>query len=664
MLKIKIHKFAAVFAVTVLSALLLAGCGGGSGAQGGSSAISKATKIILKASQISVKSDNSDYSTITATVVDVNDIPVGGGTLHFSTATANALGVSSGVATAAGVVTIPFSAGLNKANRTESVTVTLVNSSITAQIPIQVIGSTMALTASQTSVQVNNPVTLTANLKDSTLAGVAGQSIRFSIPSGNGVLSGGTVGTGTAIMQTVRSGLTGDTSVVTFTPASAGSVIVTADWLDESSGNVSMTTTSTITVTDPGIPFAITAPTTNPTNLTLLANSPVTVSVPASISGTPVANVRFSTTLGSWSNSSKSSTIAPAANVASETLTAGTASGIANVQIDALDGATPPNVLSTLSHLFAISAPSSAAGAITLQASVSNVEVSTAGTSHSATLIATVRTGPGGNTVGGVPVLFEIMNPTGSGEQILPVVVNTDSTGKAQTTFTSGSLTTVGGLKIKASVVGTAAACDNSVSPALPGVCDVKTIFVNGSGVSISLGYSSTISSSATATEYILPMSVLVVSNTGAAVKDALVTLSAFPSFYLAGTRNPAGCDPIYSLGPLGNEDSGYGGNTGNENDNLDPGEDINLDGLITPPHASAGTVPSTVTTNENGVATFDLTYQKTYASWIQTRIRAKVVILAGTTESTSELQFILPISGPDAQINPCPLGPSPPNLF
>lgn len=662
MFKIKIHKSAAAFAATVLAAFVLAGCGGGSGAQGGSGGISKAAKIIMKASQVSVKSDNSDSSIITATVVDVNGIPVGGGTLHFSTATADALGVSSGVASTTGVVTIPFSAGSNRANRTESVTVTLVNSSITAQIPIQVIGSTMALTLSQTSVQVNNPVTLTANLKDSTLAGVASQSIRFSIPSGNGVLSGGTVGTGTAITQTVLSGLTGDTSTVTFTPASAGSVSVTVDWLDESSGNVSMTTTATITVTDPGIPFAITAPTTNPTKLVLLANSPVKVSIPASISGTAVASVRFSTTLGTWSNSSKSSTIVPAANVASEILTAGAASGIANVQIDALDGDTPPNVLSTLSHIFAISAPASAAGAITLQASVSNVEVSTAGTSHSATLIATVRTGPGGNTVGGVPVLFEIMNPTGSGEQILPVVVNTDSAGKAQTTFTSGSLTTVGGLKIKASVVGTAAACDNSVSPVLPGICDVKRIFVNGSGVSVSLGYANRFLSSATETEYILPMSVLVVSNTGAAVKDVVVTLSAFPSYYSAGFR-AADCSPVYTILPfLANEDSGYNGNIGNENDNLDPGEDINGDGLITPPHASAGTVPSIVTTNENGVATFNLTYQKTYASWIQTRIRAKVVISAGTTESTSELQFVLPYLIVDA--NPCSLGNSPPNLF
>lgn len=665
MLKIKIHKSAAIIAATVMAAFVLAGCGGGSGAQGGAGGISKAAKIIMKASQVSVKSDNSDSSIITATVVDVNGIPVSGGTLHFSTATADALGVSSGVASTTGVVTIPFSAGSNRASRTETITAALVNSSITGQIPIQVAGSSMTLTSSLTSVRINNPLTLTANVKDATPTGVSNQSVLFSIPTGNGVLSGGTVGTGTASMQTVTSGSTGDTTAVTFIPSIAGSVTVTADWID-TNGNVSLTVTKVITVTDPGIAFAVTSPTTNPTSLTLLASSPVTVSVPTSISGTAVANVRFSTTLGAWSNSSKSSTIVPAANAVSEILTAGGASGIANVQIDALDGATPAKVLSTLNLIFALSAPSTAAGAITLQASISNVPASTAGTSNSTTLIATVRTGPGGNTVAGVPVLFEIMNPTGSGEQISPVVVNTDSAGKALSTFISGSQSTVGGLKIKASVVGTSSACDNSVLPVLPGICDVKKIFVNGSGVSVSLGQANKMTSTNNNTTYDLPMSVLVVSNTGAPVPNAEVTMTAFPTEYSRGWRNGS-CDAVPDPGyPKPNEDI-------NENDNLDPGEDADGNGLITPPHSSAGTIVSidsagvvtanpagVFTTDGAGIAVFHLVYQKQYADWIKSRIRAKVVILAGTTESTNELQFWLPHLIDDA--TPCTLPNSPLN--
>jgi hypothetical protein len=137
-------------------------------------------------------------------------------------------------------------------------------------------------------------------------------------------------------------------------------------------------------------------------------------------------------------------------------------------------------------------------------------------------------------------------------------------------------------------------------------------------------------------------MSVLVVDSSGAAVSGAVVSLSAFPVNYLKGTRNATTCVPIYAGPEIDNEDI-------NENDNLDPGEDLNLDGIITPPHATAGSVPATKITDVNGVAEFSLIYQKEYASWVRARIRAKVVIGAGTTESTNELRFILPFSTADA---------------
>jgi hypothetical protein len=560
-------------------------------------------------------------------------------------------------------VTISFSAGyINKTNRTETVTATVVDTSVTAQIPIQVIGSTMTLTPSKTSILVGSSITLTANVKNASKTGIAAQSIRFSIPAGNGALSGGTVGTGSATAQTVTTASSGDTSAVTFTPSIAGSVVVTADWLD-SNGNVSQTTDTTITVTSVGIPFAFTS--SPPQPFYLGTSQPITVSVPSSITmpmsatATPVANVRFATTLGTWSTGAKTSIIAPTANAATEILTSGISSGIANIQVDALGAidplypSNPPTVLATLNLVVPMSA--TFAGTITLQPSVSNVAPSTAGTSNSATLTATVRDAPGGNTVSGAAVLFEIMNPTGSGEQISPVVAMTDNAGQAVATFTSGSASTVGGIKIKASVLGTAANCDDSVTPKLPGICDVKSIFVGGTGVSVSIGRANTISSVDGNADYQLPMSVLIVDNSGAAVPNVLVTLSAFPTFYYKGVR-AADCSPIYAVGfPKPNEDV-------NENDNLDPGEDLNGDGLITPPHATAGTVPSTVTTDKNGVATFNLIYQKTYASWIRTRVRAKVVIVTGTTESTNELQFVLPYLITDA--TPCTLPNSPPSFF
>jgi hypothetical protein len=62
------------------------------------------------------------------------------------------------------------------------------------------------------------------------------------------------------------------------------------------------------------------------------------------------------------------------------------------------------------------------------------------------------------------------------------------------------------------------------------------------------------------------------------------------------------------------------------------------------------------LTTDANGVATFNLTYGKTSAIWIVTRIRARTVVQG--TEAVSEIQFRLPAIQPDVQ--PCRLPDSP----
>lgn len=617
--------------------------------------VTGSSSIVMTTSSLTVKSDNSDAATISAVVLDANQQKVTDATVIFSAGT-GLLGVNSGKSDANGLVTIPFSSGTTDVtNRTEAITATVAGTSTTAQIPIKVTGSTVALSLSSTNVQAGSSATLKATVKDASPTGVAGQTLRFSIPAGNGSLSGGTVGTGSATSQTVKSGSCGVTdtscgvsSSIVYTPAIAGSVVVTVDWLN-SAGNVTLTTSSTITVTSAGIAFEVKSPTTEPTSVKLGSSQALVVDVPTSISGATVSNVRFATTLGAWSNASKVKTVSVASNSASETLSGGSSSGNASIQIDALDAS--GNMLATLYRTFTLSAPSASAGKVTLQPSDSNVPLSSGGTINSTTLTATVRTGDGGSVVSGATVLFEIMNPTGSGESISPVIVTTDTNGQAKTTFSSGSQSTVGGLKIKASIVGTDPLCDNLASPAVAGLCDVKSIFVNGSGVSVSLGYANVLTSVNSSTDYSLAMSVLVVDNAGTAVKDTKVSLSSYPAQYYKGSRDSL-CNPVYDAAyPKINEDV-------NENENLDAGEDTNSDGTLTPAHSTAGALPSTVTTDSTGLATFNLIYHKTYASWIQTRIRAKVVVPSGTTESSNELKFILPYSIVDA--NPCTLPPSP----
>ena len=80
------------------------------------------------------------------------------------------------------------------------------------------------------------------------------------------------------------------------------------------------------------------------------------------------------------------------------------------------------------------------------------------------------------------------------------------------------------------------------------------------------------------------------------------------------------------------------------------------IDGLATPPSSAGGIVPGSVTTDANGVATFNLTYGKSSAIWIVTRIRAKTIVQG--SETASEVQFVLPALLADT--TPCHLPNSP----
>ncbi|MFB6259778.1 MAG: hypothetical protein ABEK42_03575, partial [Thiohalorhabdaceae bacterium] len=113
----------------------------------------------------------------------------------------------------------------------------------------------------------------------------------------------------------------------------------------------------------------------------------------------------------------------------------------------------------------------------------------------------------------------------------------------------------------------------------------------------------------------------------GNPVANAEVTLSNWPLRYATGFRSgPQDVD----IGPGGNTSSEgtpiptavFPNEDTDEDLNRDPGEDIDGNGYLTPKNSAAGSIPDTVTTDDAGLATFDLTYLKQFASWSQVRIR------------------------------------------
>jgi hypothetical protein len=515
-------------------------------------------------------------------------------------------------------------------------------------------------------------ITLAAAAKDAGGIGKNGQTIRFTLAP---------AGIATPSATTLTTGVTGSTANVTLTPNTAGTVVVTADWLD-SSGAVSVTATKSIDVTAAqGIAFDITTPIpdpkTNQVAVSIGAAQSLAVTVPAKIAGTDVASVQISSTAGTWTGVTQVTAPAvsisqtPVANAVAATFTAPNNSGVVTVQVDALTALNASTgtkaVLSSLTRSFVISAQAGAAAKLTLQTSVATIAPSSGANASTATLTATVRDASN-NAVGGAAVAFELLGTTGSGESISPAVAYSDGSGKAVATFSAGSSTTSGPIYAQARVVG--GGCPGNL-------CSSTQLIVSATAVSITIGFGTTISSIANDTMYSYPGSVLVVDANGSPAANTVVTLTLFPVEYRNATilAGGTGCyvasipDPLnpgfFTALPFApNEDT-------NRNGILDPAgvlgpaEDVSsISGsgltlapntVISPTQAAGGTVPATVTTDSNGVATFNLQYPKESAFRIKDELTARVTV-SGTERSAQTTLVLTPSEADGATKDKCPL--------
>lgn len=636
---------------------ILTGCGAGTQ---GSAAPTGATAmgLTIATSKTILKSDNSESATVTVTALSAGNVVTPGITINF-TADGGSLSASSAVTDANGQASVTISSGSsNQSNRTVTVTATASGVATPVLAPVQIVGSGVTLSTGSTVLiagGASTPLTVTA--VNAANIGVFNAPVTFSVsPPG-------------AVTITPASGNTDVAGRLSVSVAgvTSGSATVTASALGA-------TATQTYTVSASGSEFKITSPSASPAPLTTVTGSlPFTVQVGAS----GAANVRFSSTIGTWTGCA-SGTGTAVCTVAAATPTAtlvSSVAGLANVQVEGLNGS--GNVLVTDARTVAITSAATAASSIIVQANVNVIPPSSGGTANSASITATVRDATG-QPVGNVPVVFTLVDSTGGGETMSPVLAMTsDGTspnlplpGQAKTTFTSGSLPSgASGVGITATVVGTALA-------------DTTRVNIGGTAGSIFIGMASKITVPNDMT-YALPMSVLVADSNGNPVPGAAVSLSVWPSQYRAGsyyritpfttTTDPttgittitsgtlycatsvAGVDPATNfiqggpLLPLPNEDT-------NENLILDAGEDANGDGLLTPPNSSAGVLPTTVTADSSGIANFNLTYLKQSASWITVRMRARTLVQG--SESTSSFTFTLPAEVTD--VSSCALPDSP----
>lgn len=647
MRSIKKNMSAILFAVLAAASVLpLTGCGGTKSTTTTTTTTTTtattatttatASSIILSATPITVKSDNSTPATFTLTTVDASNAAVAGVTVTLSTDT-GLLNKSSVTTDATGVATFTFQAGgADRSNRTATITATA--GTVTKQYPIQISGSTATATASASSLSASGTptATLTVTAKDS--AGTA-------IPNVPVVLTQAGAGT---VTFTPVSGVTDTSGLFTSTVAGsvAGSAVVTATTLGATSTSNFTVSPSATTLSIASSSLNGAAAITNPVQVAMKIGDTLAITVNAA----GATQVRFVSTLGTWNTQ----TLTPSATVvnvvggtATATLTT-TQAGIATIYVDN-PAATNANASMT------VAMTATTATAVTLQATPSLVSKSVGTTKGVSTLIATV-TDANGNPVGDAPVSFSILNPTGGGESISPALAfsaaNTTGTlglGQAKASFTAGTSSSgQKGVQVRAQVLGTTIATQPSTANPRTASGNDASIVIGGTAGSIAFGSATVLTENSNKTAYIQSMSVLVAdSNGNPAPAGTVVNLSVWPIAWSTGKACAFDTDAA-TTGTFYNEDA-------NENLFLDATEDGvrkyyatglaaagvgTKDGLITPVNSAGGTAPGTVTTDATGVATFDLTYGKNSALWTVTRIRARTIVQG--SEAMSEIQFRL----------------------
>lgn len=621
----KIKRFGLAYLLIMILPMVIAGCSGGDipaspAGSSGSSDTSNGNTLDLNVSKTSILSNNSDSSIITATVVK-DHVPQPNVTVNFVT-TAGLINSASATTDSDGKATVTFKSGPRASNQIANVSATA--SGASASVSIQVSGNTIALSLPQGSMAIGATQTLTAKLEDAIPLGIYNASVTFTVVSGADVI--------TLSNTTATSNYNGE-ALVSVTGVTAGSAIIMVSSLGASS-QIGITIAAAAQV------FEITSPATSPASLATDGSLIFKVNAPAQ------ANVTFQSTIGAWNGSGGSVTVPVIAGVASATLTS-VDTGLANVTV--FDTAAPATKDTFQVNIYA---PASQAANIILDATQFNLAISPAGISskNSSTLTATVRTAPtatqpSGGVVGNAQVNFTLSNQPGGGEEVSPGTATTNSTGTITSTFSSGALETGGtGVRVTATVAGTS-------------ISDYVDIVITNRPGSITLGLSTKIIPSADNTSYSHQIRAQLADVGGNGVPNTKIYLKLWPMGYLHGywAKDPVTdkCGYYYTNWPSDECNRSYYQPNEDLNMNLalDSGEDAGPmgrpDSFLTPPNTAAGTVPASVTTDANGVATFEITYLKMYATWVAVHLEASSSVQM--TESKASLKWVLGVSTEDA---------------
>lgn len=589
-------------ALTLISSLILVGCGGGSSdsiLDSGSGTPEnpiepdptvEVADLSLIASSNQLPSNGSSTSTIFAIARDENNAVVGGATVVFS-ADSGALKIVSAVTNSDGVAEAELTTAGDPTNR--NITVNASTADQAATIQVDVVGSNLILTG-LVNVVFGDIVQYTARLQDSGGSGIAGETVDFTSVAGNTLSA---------------------TSLVTDSEGEATAQLTATQSGDDtvSAMALGLTATQDLTVSNDSFSFLAPAAATE-----ILLGDLETVTVEWLIGGQPQSGtVNFFTTRGTLSSGTASLDASGRASVDISSTNAGPAVVTASV--------TGGPVIQLGLEFVATTAAK-----ISVQASRFTV-----GIGEQSTISATVRD-PNDNPVKGKVVIFELTDVTGG--SISVGGQTTDSAGKAETVYTAGqTVSASGGVQIRAFVQ------DN------PAVEGTVALTVAQQEVDISIGTGNQIAEPNSA-DYLKQFSVRVTDSQGVGVAGVNVQMSVFSKRYFKGLYQ---ADAVASLwvatiaATCDDEDV-------NRNGQLDPGEDFNNSGSIEAGNV-ATVAPGSIVTDANGFGLVDLTYAQEFGNWVEVTIQAKAAVTG--TEFLETQDYVLEVSAADVALSQSPPG-------
>ena len=644
-MNIQMKLFAAIVSVA------LAACGGGGGSPGttpGGSVTNGTTTttatvasdpstsvalIALNASANTLKADGTSQVTVSIVALTAGNASVSGATINLSASSGVILSAPLVVTTATGATVTMTASASDQTNRVSVVTASCSGCSATsATAQVSVVGAALSLNNFGTTSLVTggSAVSLAAIVKNVAGVGIPGVNVSFASTDAS------ILGLNVPVAVTNSSGV----ATVSVTGASVGSasINVTALGTAVAQPYTSALASGTLAVTSPA----------NNSVLVTGVGQVINVAAPAATS------VTLTSTQGLFGNGQSSQTVPVAGGVASATLTASQGGTIA---------VTVNDNLSRFANLtLTASAPVSAVNKILLNPSATTLPISTPASPSAITLVARAIFNNLGTdqAVANVPIQFAMAGGPGAGEFLSPALAFTNSAGEATATFTAGAAASIpNGITVTARVQGTAvqtgtAPSNNNVS-----------LTIGGQALSVAFGAASVIRESADKTLYFQDYSIQVTDANNNPVANKLVTLRMQPVAFSTGSScMPSATYCSEDANGNGSRDAGEDGvrkpitdATAGTCSTAPAGPAGTFDSILTPQNSDGGSVPSSVTTDANGLAAFSMTYLKASAIWIVNKLTASVSA-NGTETSRStifRLRAVIPDVTPDCLLPPSP---------